>query len=338
MREYFFKFISASCLSTIACFLALFYSCTELLVGLYPHLWRVSYIWPLGVFAIFCHCKQTCRKYPSPVICHRMGALREEFLEVQLWRSKDLCSGDVDGYSPGPTSPLHGNYTCIAPWQNTGTCLCVHLQQCSWVMSGNWVSTAVETGVEWVFETELDGVGVGGNAGELLACPPVAVPLRCVLCPLCLSTEQAGEVLQPAAVLQKEGRPAGTQRWAGRLPSAPALVPDCRCEEGSPWGDRRRPLPHAPYRLAASPLRQWGFGCVWHIVGLEYVWDENTEHLWYCLNEVSKRLFLGTSLVVQRLGIRASTAEGTGSIPGQETKSPHATQYSQKKKKKRVWF
>ena len=81
-----------------------------------------------------------CRKYPSPVICHRMGALRQEFLEVQLWRSKDLCSGDVDGYSPGPTSPLHGNYTCIAPWQNTGTCLCVHLQQCSWVMSGNWVS------------------------------------------------------------------------------------------------------------------------------------------------------------------------------------------------------
>lgn len=50
------------------------------------------------------------------------------------------------------------------------------------------------TAVEWVFKTELDGVGVGENAGELLACP-VAVPLRCVLCPLCLSTEQAGEVL-----------------------------------------------------------------------------------------------------------------------------------------------
>lgn len=68
------------------------------------------------------------------------------------------------------------------------------------------------TAVEWVFKTELDGDGVGGNAGELLACPPVAIPLRCVLCPLCLSAEQAGEVLQPAAVLQKEGRPAGTQR------------------------------------------------------------------------------------------------------------------------------
>ena len=67
------------------------------------------------------------------------------------------------------------------------------------------------TAVEWVFKIELDGVGVGGNAGEVLACPPVAI-LRRVLCSLSLSAEQAGEVLQPAAVLQKEGRPAGTQR------------------------------------------------------------------------------------------------------------------------------
>jgi len=36
--------------------------------------------------------------------------------------------------------------------------------------------------------------------------------------------------------------------------------------------------------------------------------------------------------VVQWLGIHASTAEGTGSIPGQETKRPRATQCTQKKK------
>lgn len=68
------------------------------------------------------------------------------------------------------------------------------------------------TAAEWVFKIELDGLGVGGNAGEMPACPPVVIPLRRVLCSLCLSAEQAGEVLQPAAVLQKEGRPAGTQR------------------------------------------------------------------------------------------------------------------------------
>ena len=41
-----------------------------------------------------------------------------------------------------------------------------------------------------------------------------------------------------------------------------------------------------------------------------------------------------TSLVVQRLGLSASKAGGSGSIPGQLTKIPHAVWYSQKKKKK----
>ena len=40
----------------------------------------------------------------------------------------------------------------------------------------------------------------------------------------------------------------------------------------------------------------------------------------------------GTSLAVQWLGLRASTAGGTGSIPGQGTKIPHAVWCSQKKK------
>ena len=42
----------------------------------------------------------------------------------------------------------------------------------------------------------------------------------------------------------------------------------------------------------------------------------------------------GTSLVVQWLRLHASTAVGAGSIPGQGTKIPHATQHGQTKKEK----
>ena len=42
-------------------------------------------------------------------------------------------------------------------------------------------------------------------------------------------------------------------------------------------------------------------------------------------------MHLGTSLVVQWLGLRASTAEGVGSIPGQGTKVPHVVWHSPKK-------
>ena len=41
----------------------------------------------------------------------------------------------------------------------------------------------------------------------------------------------------------------------------------------------------------------------------------------------------GNSLVVLWLRLCASTAGGTGSIPGQGTKIPHAAQHGQKKKK-----
>ena len=43
---------------------------------------------------------------------------------------------------------------------------------------------------------------------------------------------------------------------------------------------------------------------------------------------------IGTSLAVQWLRLCTSTAGGTGSIPGQGTKIPHAMQCNQKKKKK----
>ena len=62
-------------------------------MGLYPHLSRVSYIWPLGVFAIFCHCKQMCKKYPFPVICHRMGGSEREVPRSATVKVKgELCA------------------------------------------------------------------------------------------------------------------------------------------------------------------------------------------------------------------------------------------------------
>ena len=43
----------------------------------------------------------------------------------------------------------------------------------------------------------------------------------------------------------------------------------------------------------------------------------------------------GNSLVVQSLGLCASTAGDLGSIPGWETRIPQASQHSQRKKKKK---
>ena len=50
-------------------------------------------------------------------------------------------------------------------------------------------------------------------------------------------------------------------------------------------------------------------------------------------NRRSQRCEVGTSLAVQWLGLRASTAGGMGSIPGQGIKIPHATQHSQSEEK-----
>ena len=49
-----------------------------------------------------------------------------------------------------------------------------------------------------------------------------------------------------------------------------------------------------------------------------------------------KRDWGGTCLVVQWFRLQASDAEGTGLIPDWGTNIPHATWYSQKKKKKRL--
>ena len=46
---------------------------------------------------------------------------------------------------------------------------------------------------------------------------------------------------------------------------------------------------------------------------------------------------MGTFLAVQWLRFYASSSGGTGSVPGQGTKIPHATQHGKKKKKKKVF-
>ena len=51
-----------------------------------------------------------------------------------------------------------------------------------------------------------------------------------------------------------------------------------------------------------------------------------------------KKLFLGNSLAVQWLGLCASTAGDTGSIPGRGTKILHAEQHAKKKMKKKVFL
>ena len=55
-------------------------------------------------------------------------------------------------------------------------------------------------------------------------------------------------------------------------------------------------------------------------------------------NSGSRKIVFVTSLAVQGLRLRASTAGGTGSIPGRGAKIPHAAWRSQKKKQNRLFF
>ena len=72
---------------------------------------------------------------------------------------------------------------------------------------------------------------------------------------------------------------------------------------------------------------------------LPYVGGMNLQQ-WWLSSSVKIVLFffknhdkIGTSLAVQWLRLCASTAGGTGSIPGRGTKIPHATWHGQKIKK-----
>ena len=56
---------------------------------------------------------------------------------------------------------------------------------------------------------------------------------------------------------------------------------------------------------------------------------------WQEISLESERLVLGNSLVVQQLGLCASTSGDPGLIPGQETKIPQVSWYGQTNKQKR---
>ena len=75
----------------------------------------------------------------------------------------------------------------------------------------------------------------------------------------------------------------------------------------------------APFFPTPNKVQQWAF-CIhgFYICGFNQPWIENRK---------------GNSLVVQWLGLRASTAGGTGSIPGWGNKILQAAWCSQKKKK-----
>lgn len=80
MSEYFFLiFISASCLSTIARFLALFLQLHRAPCGPVSSFMKsLLHMAPWGVCSLSPLAKQMCRKYPFLVICHRMRGLERE--------------------------------------------------------------------------------------------------------------------------------------------------------------------------------------------------------------------------------------------------------------------
>ena len=62
---------------------------------------------------------------------------------------------------------------------------------------------------------------------------------------------------------------------------------------------------------------------------------QKTVHGFYFYYSPYLKFFPGTSLVLQWLRLCICKAGGTGSIPAQGTKIPHAVQCSQEKKKKK---
>ena len=67
-----------------------------------------------------------------------------------------------------------------------------------------------------------------------------------------------------------------------------------------------------------------------------YLTDEELISLMYTLKKkkIQKKKD-GASLVIQWLGLCASTAGGMGSVPGQGTGIPHTSKWGQKRKRKR---
>ena len=83
-------------------------------------------------------------------------------------------------------------------------------------------------------------------------------------------------------------------------------------------------LPHFPHPVITAPamLLTWEGSRVKYFSWLEV---NPSSHRVLQRTSVEKRIQAGTSPVVQWLGLGAAIAWGMGSIPGWETKIPHAT-------------
>ena len=92
-------------------------------------------------------------------------------------------------------------------------------------------------------------------------------------------------------------------------------------------------LPHFSHPVITAPamLLTWEGSRVKYFSWLEV---NPSSHRVLQRTSVEKRMQAGTSPVVQWLGLSASIAWGTGSIPGWETKITQAAWSSRKKKKK----
>ena len=87
---------------------------------------------------------------------------------------------------------------------------------------------------------------------------------------------------------------------------------------------KSRQLKHLSFPHSKMKYRQFSNISMFFIISTSPL--GKTFHGEWC----TKITFLGNSLVVQWLGLLASTAGSTGSIPGQGTKIPHAARRSQK--------
>ena len=82
--------------------------------------------------------------------------------------------------------------------------------------------------------------------------------------------------------------------------------------------------------------RETGVEGITETKGREYFKGREVSRVrwWWELSKVRTNFFGGNSLAVQWLWLVTVTAQGPGSVPGQETKTPQAAWQGQKKRKK----
>ena len=89
------------------------------------------------------------------------------------------------------------------------------------------------------------------------------------------------------------------------------------------------PQPHSSTRtsLSSHPAPAWFFATCFPSTCMNFTVVLGTSKTCASRTTGTKKNPVGNSLAIQRLGLCASTARGTGSIPGRGTKIPHATQH-----------